>query len=434
MRAGCGEATTTPAETHVTRNSNMDQKSERIERVSPVYGPPTDYGVRAGIFPWIRAPLLMIAVAFLAACKSSTVETMPCSEEAARLGWQAPVVTSREGDRLDFEDLVDKLAQGRVVYVGESHDRLEHHLNQLEIVCRLHQRDERWVIGMEFFQQPYQKPLDDFVSGVIDEPTMLRETEYYKRWGFDYRLYRPIMQFARERGIPVIALNVPVETTRKVGRVGVEELSEEERATLPDGLDRADESYRDRIEAVFRKHPERARGNLEAFIQVQLLWDEGMAERASDYLVEADERRIIVLAGSGHTLRSGIPQGVARRVAAPGAIVLQGAYGETYADQGDFLLESDQLDLPKAGMLGVFLEADDDGVSVAGFGEGSAAESAGIEKGERILMLDGDSIKSLTDIRLSMLNKRPGDKVSVLVEPAQGDASSAPRRVDVILR
>lgn len=359
---------------------------------------------------------------------------MPCSQEAARLGWQTPVVTSREGDRIDFEGLVDKLAEGRVVFVGESHDRLEHHLNQLEIVCRLHLRDERWVIGMEFFQQPYQKPLDDFVSGIIDEPTMLRETQYYERWGFDYRLYRPIMQFARERGIPVIALNVPVEISRRVGRGGVEKLSEEERAALPDGLDRADESYRDRIEAVFREHPEKVRDNLEAFIQVQLLWDEGMAERASSYLGAGDERRMIVLAGSGHTLRSGIPQGVARRVAAPAAIVLQGAYGEAYADQGDFLLASKRLDLSKPGMLGVLLQSDENGVSVVGFGESSAAESAGIEKGNRILMLDEDSIRTLTDIKLSMMNKRPGDKVSVLVGPAESNESSAPRRVDVILR
>ena len=35
----------------------------------------------------------------------------------------------------------------------------------------------------------------------INEADMLKQTEYYDRWRFDYRLYRPIVQFAKDKGI-----------------------------------------------------------------------------------------------------------------------------------------------------------------------------------------------------------------------------------------
>ena len=33
----------------------------------------------------------------------------------------------------------------------------------------------------------------------IEEEYLLRETEYFERWRFDYRLYRPIFRFARQQ-------------------------------------------------------------------------------------------------------------------------------------------------------------------------------------------------------------------------------------------
>ena len=61
---------------------------------------------------------------------------------------------------------------------------------------------------MEMFQQPFQRYLDEYVAGSIDEQTMLRATEYYRRWRMDFRHYAPILRYAREHGLPVIALNV----------------------------------------------------------------------------------------------------------------------------------------------------------------------------------------------------------------------------------
>src|ERR1700683_3950275 len=90
---------------------------------------------------------------------------------------------------LALDALVTQLATDRVVFVGEIHDRYDHHLNQLEIIKRLHELDPNLAIGVEYFQQPFQKQVDDYIAGRIPEDEFLRTTEYFSRWGFDYRLY-----------------------------------------------------------------------------------------------------------------------------------------------------------------------------------------------------------------------------------------------------
>ena len=85
------------------------------------------------------------------------------------------------------------LADKQVVYVGEQHNNDHHHAFQFEVVTALNEQSPRLLIGMEMFQRPAQAALDTFVLGEIDEAEMLRRTEYFTRWGWDYRYYRPIL-------------------------------------------------------------------------------------------------------------------------------------------------------------------------------------------------------------------------------------------------
>ncbi len=360
-----------------------------------------------------------------------------CSKVAASSGWQAPEVVSGDA-KLDFETLIDVLAQSRVVFVGESHDRYDHHLNQLEIICRLHRRNPELVIAMEFFQQPFQAYLDDFVAGRIDTESMLRATEYYDRWRFDYRLYEPIMSFARTQGIAIIALNLAKEITTKVGRDGIDSLSEEQRASLPGTMERSGKQYRERIKIAFEQHPEETRGDFEHFLEVQLLWDEGMAERAARFLIEHPESRLVVLAGMGHAIRSGIPARLARRQPAGTiSVVLQGDSHDSSSfrkQDDDFILVSKMRELPPAGMLGVMLDTEGARVSVRSFADGSAAEEAGLQTGDRIVELQGRPVSDFASIKMELFGKRPGDTVSVKIERKTGDGSAATHLFEITLK
>ena len=104
---------------------------------------------------------------------------------------------------------------------------------------------------MEMFQRPFQKALDDYISGAIDERAFLKRSEYFKRWGFDYNLYKPILDFARAEKIPVVALNLRGEITERSRRSGMDSLTAEEKKELPAELDFSDTEYRDRLKQVF---------------------------------------------------------------------------------------------------------------------------------------------------------------------------------------
>lgn len=318
--------------------------------------------------------------------------------------------------------LLDAIADRRVVFVGESHDRYEDHLNQLAVIEGLQRRGKDLAIGMEFFQQPYQSALDDFVSGTIDESQMLRRTQYFDRWHFDYRLYRPILRFARDHKIPVIALNLEEELTRRVGDVGIDGLDPAERARLPAEIDRGDKAYRDRLKAAFDQHPAMQSSSFERFLEVQVLWDEGMAERAARYLAEHPGKTLVVLAGSGHVERGeGIPRRLLKRVPVPSAILLSGVDRDLEPELADYLLFPRQVDLPPAGLLGVMLNPDGDaaGAQVQGFSDGSGAKAAGLKEGDRIVRVGAHPVAAYADVRIALVDARPGERIPVQVTRPQ---------------
>jgi len=315
----------------------------------------------------------------------------------------------------DLEGITPRLAGKRVVFIGETHNRFDHHLTQLEIIRRLHALHPRLAIGMEAFQQPFQPVLDDYIAGRLSEQELLRGTEYYTRWRFDFRLYAPILRYAREQQLPVIALNLPAELTRKVGREGLDALTPAEQAQLPAGIDRSDTAYVQRLREIYDQHPGTGR-SFANFLDVQLLWDEGMAERAADYLVKHPEERMVILAGSGHLAwGSGIPRRLERRLPASSAIVLNGWEGELQPGLADFILLTEPRALPPAGRFGLLLETENPVPVVDACMPDSPCKRAGLKRGDRFLSIDGKRIEDMTDLRLAMWDKLPGDTVTLLV-------------------
>ncbi|MCU0935303.1 MAG: ChaN family lipoprotein [Gammaproteobacteria bacterium] len=315
-----------------------------------------------------------------------------------------------------LDQILPRIQRARVVFVGETHDRLDHHQNQLEVIQRLHARRPSIAIGMEFFQQPFQGVLDDYVAGRISERELLARSEYFDRWRFDYRLYRPILQYAREHGIPLVALNVPAELTSKVGREGIEGLTEAERAQLPAEINRDDEAYHARLRKVFDLHPQSGHQAFERWLDVQLLWDEGMAERAARYLQENPRRTLVVLAGSGHlAFRSGIPNRVARRTGAQGVVLLPVDGAALESGVADFLLTSREQSLPPAGRLGVGIEVRDGRVLVSSLEPTGGAKEAGVREGDQIVAVDGNPVERFADVRLALWERAVGEQATVEV-------------------
>jgi uncharacterized iron-regulated protein len=314
-----------------------------------------------------------------------------------------------------MQQIIPALAEKRVVFIGEQHTRYDHHLTQLEIIRRLHALNPKLAIGMEMFQQPFQQHLDEFVAGNSDEHTMLRATEYYQRWRMDYRLYAPILRYAREHGLPVIALNVPSEVTHNVAHVGLDGLNDEDRRKIPADIAPADDAYRQRLKRVFDSHPqEDGHDNFEHFLQAQLLWDESMAERAAVFLEEHPDYQLVVLAGNQHIAwGTSIPQRLQRRIPVTTASILNSWDGPVKPGLADYLLMPEKQTLPPSGKLGVVLKDENGETTISVIFSNGACAEAGVRAGEHITRIDDTAINSLTDLRLALWDKQPGDTINL---------------------
>jgi uncharacterized iron-regulated protein len=298
-----------------------------------------------------------------------------------------------------------QLSQARIVFIGEYHDNYAHHQNQLHLIQQLHKKAPPIAIGMEMFQKPFQSVLDAYISGEIDEKTMLQKSEYFSRWGYDYLLYRPIMIYAKTHHIPLIALNLPKEITKHISKNGLASLSKSEKAPLPKSLDFTDTAYKQRLLALFSdpKHlqamPKKHRPNPEYLYQAQILWDETMAERAATYLQTHPETIMILLAGNGHLeYRVGIPNRVKRRIALPMQTILQDS--DKSPHKADHYLSPKPIMIKGTPKLGVMLSTQ--GLEVLGVTEDSLAQKLGLQEGDRLLSLCDMPLLDIADLRLAL--------------------------------
>lgn len=372
--------------------------------------------------------LMLLASGLLSGCATSQ---QPAQAKHYHKAYQPPMETVSL-DKLDTvpaaraveiarlpgtAEVAAKLADKRVVHIGEQHDRLDHHLNQLDIIKQLYGANPNLVIGMEWFQVPHQQALDDFIAGKIDEPTFIRQSGYFDHWGgVDYRIVRPIFQFARDNKIPLLALNIDTDLHRKVIDDGIDKLTPEQRAQLPAEIDRSDEAYIDRLKKYFARHPGKEEQSLEQrverWVTGQLLWDEYMAEQAANYLKAHPDQRMVVLAGAGHlAYGAGIPKRLQRRVPLASAIVINGLEFGNSADLADYVFISRDIALADHGKMGV--ELDQNKVKLVVPESGAAV--AGMVAGDDIIALGNHPVTDYVDIKYFLIDRKPGESIPVTV-------------------
>jgi uncharacterized iron-regulated protein len=333
-----------------------------------------------------------------------------------------------------LQDVLVGLDEHRAIFVGETHTRYDHHLVQLEVLRFLHLRHRDIAVGVEWFQFPFQRHLDDYLAGRITEAEMLDRTGYFDRWRYDYRLYRPIIQYALKHQLPVVALNAPREVTRQISAVGIAAIPDDLKAQLPADYDRSDQAYAERIKRQFEQHPGEDR-KFEHFLDVMLTWDETMAEQAAKHLQAHPGRKMVIFAGSGHVaFGTGIPMRLARRIGVPGATLLVGLDG--VGDQGaaDYVVLSQPQELPPAGLLGAYLERGDKGVTIVGLSEDSPLTEAGLGKDDVILEIDGTEVPTFAAVKLALLDRKPGETVALRYLRNNWLGKVSEKRADVELR
>jgi uncharacterized iron-regulated protein len=220
------------------------------------------------------------------------------------------IVASRSRSHVSISD-VAKAAEGRrFVLVGEEHDNPDAHRWQAKVIEALHQAGRAVIVGYEMVQRPEQVALDLWTLGKLTEPEFLDRVKWQTSWGFDFELYRPIFEVTRKHRMRNVALNVPRDWVRTVGRTGFDSLPAEVRAQLP-ALDLGNDNHKAVFNALMGGHPP---GSPNVYA-AQVLWDEAMADSAIKYLAKTpvnDKTVFVIIAGNGHVMYG---QGIGWRLA-----------------------------------------------------------------------------------------------------------------------
>ncbi|MEW6003604.1 MAG: ChaN family lipoprotein, partial [Nitrospirota bacterium] len=316
---------------------------------------------------------------------------------------------------IELEEIVNGISDKSVIYLGERHTNYEDHKAQLQVIMGLFEKGRKFAIGMEMFQKPFQKALDEYISGAISEKDFLKKSQYFKRWGVDYNLYREIIEFAKAKNIPVIALNISSEIIKKVSRGGLDALTQEEKKEIPGDMDMSDDDYRNWLKKIFEEHENLEAKNFDYFYQSQILWDETMAHSVDLFLRERPDHQIIVLSGIGHIMYgSGIPKR-AYRLNSKDYVTLVPNTRILEENEADFVLFPEHLSPPQTPKLGVILKEFDSGVTIKGFQPDSIAKKAGLRKDDILVSLDNSEIEAIEDVRIFMFDKKEGESVKIKV-------------------
>ncbi|HEY6008634.1 MAG TPA: ChaN family lipoprotein [Geobacteraceae bacterium] len=221
-------------------------------------------------------------------------------------------LTVRGGTGPEFLRMVTDLRTARVIFLGEFHDRREHHRLQLQVITALQKSGVPFAIGMEMFDLESQGALDLWGEGKLGLLDFVGT--YQRNWNIDWAEYDTILLFARNNRIPLVGLNVPDDIIERVANGGTGALRPADRARLPAGVSAAmDDSYRDFLRRAFVSHAMGEKG-FDAFCDAQGVRNSTMALRIAAYLEQHPEQTMVVISGVGHAVRRAVPAQLALRL------------------------------------------------------------------------------------------------------------------------
>jgi len=262
--------------------------------------------------------LVSLALAgWLGACLGQTLS----AEENAQPFQEWQILEVKTSRPISFTDLITDLATVDVIYIGEEHNHRSHIEAALRILRALIDRNQKPALGLEMFGWDGQAGLDHYLAEPDMAPDLfLQEAHWKENWGGGYNDYAPLIDFARSRHLPVLALNPPKPLVRRVAKQGFSSaLKDPEmlRWKMRDEVLSDEPAYREIIVSQLRAcHSGLSEEAYQRMYDAAVFRDEGMAKTISDYL----SRRapgvgpVVSYTGGGHIqYRLPVPNRVLRR-------------------------------------------------------------------------------------------------------------------------
>ncbi len=257
-------------------------------------------------------PVVILLAAAAAPALADDRATNLAIGDPARKDRQAAVVVdgitdAATGDVVTPPELAARLDGVKIVFVGESHTDIEFHKVQLRVLQELHKRGRQVLVGLEMYPVTEQQWLDRWHSDkAMTEDGFLKDSHWYKNWGYHWNYYRDVFLFARQSGIRMFGVNVPRAVVQAMRGKGYEALTPEQKTMLPSRID-TDDAEHQRLFRAFFTGSDSLHGNMpdamfQGMYRAQCTWDAAMGWNALQALQKhgGEKAIMVVLIGSGH--------------------------------------------------------------------------------------------------------------------------------------
>lgn len=222
---------------------------------------------------------------------------LPYSEEQFR-------AFDRSGKAVTLDEIVSAAGAADVIFFGEQHDDAVGHAIQAEAFRRIaakYSGGRSVVLSLEMFERDVQTVVDEYLASLISESHFMSSS---RPWGNYKTDYRPLVEFAKEKKLPVIAANAPrryVNMVSRGGRTKLDALSKEAKSWLPPlPYAPASEAYSKKFKALMGPSAEAQMG-IDNILSSQSLWDASMAYWISQALKKHKNALVVHLNGGFHT-------------------------------------------------------------------------------------------------------------------------------------
>ncbi len=373
------------------------------------------------------ALLAGVVVSFPAAAED--VLRLPVGDPARR-DCEAAVVLdaitdTATGALLTPAELPRRLEGVGLVLVGEGHTDMDSHRVQMRVIEELARSGRRVTIGLEMYPYTEQKWLDDWSAGKLSEEAFLEGSRWYRNWGYNWLYYRDIFLFARDRRLPMAAINAPREVVAAVRRKGFSGLTPEEATHVPTDIDSKSVEHLRLFRAEFEEgsfHGGMDEAAWQSMLDAQCTWDATMGLHAVQPLSAGDDAQavVVVLVGAGHVryglgierqLRRSFAGGVASVIPVSVEDEKGGRVRTVQASYANFVWGAPPATDPIYPDLGVSTSAraQDKLLEVFHVEEDLPGARGGLEFGDVLLALDGAAVADREALAKAMAGKRWGD-------------------------
>jgi uncharacterized iron-regulated protein len=122
-----------------------------------------------------------------------------------------------QGQTADYDQMLAQLATADVVLFGEQHNDPIAHWLELQVAQDLNRLKGpgKLIIGMEMFERDVQPQLTQYLAGALPDSAFERQSRPWPNYTTDYR---PLLAFAQQAQLPVVATNVPRRYAQQVAR------------------------------------------------------------------------------------------------------------------------------------------------------------------------------------------------------------------------